>query len=304
MLIRYCSIIIICLTVILATTPESRAAETTLYQKNSLYQYIAVIEDTAKKERYIFNNRRDLMQGGMLVNAPDSLLFEYTQTAFVSLGFMDREPLRVLFIGLGAGSMPRYFSRYYPNVEIDVVEIDPDIADVARRFFHFSESTKMRVAIEDGRVFLKRSRKQYDIIFIDAYQGGDIPFHLTTVEFLREVKKKLADDGVVATNILSQFKNRFFDSMIATYKQEFPHLYIFKGRQSNNFIFIAPKGRQLRDADHVARRASAIQAAKRFNFSLPAVAMRYEGSEAYESQTAVLTDDFAPVNLYQHMKSR
>ena len=82
-------------------------SERVLFEKNSLYQYISVIEDTVKNERYIRNNKREISQGGIYLNAPDRLLFEYSQISFISLAFLDREPRDVLFVGLGAGAMPR-----------------------------------------------------------------------------------------------------------------------------------------------------------------------------------------------------
>src|SRR5574340_7790 len=84
-------------------------SEKLLFEKNSLYQYIQVIEDTVKKERYVRNHKREYTQGGIYVNAPDKLLFEFTQLGFVSLASLDRDPKDVLFVGLGAGVMPRYF---------------------------------------------------------------------------------------------------------------------------------------------------------------------------------------------------
>jgi spermidine synthase len=304
-MIRKLSLIAWCISIMLfGEVFAGSTTEKSLYQKNSLYQYIEVIEDTAKKERYIFNNRRDLIQGGMSLNSPDSLLFEYPRIAFVSLAFLDREPKSVLFVGLGAGSMPRYLSRYYPEADIDVVEIDPDMVDVAQKYFHFRTGGRIKVHTEDGRVFIKRSQKKYDIIFLDAYQSGDIPFHLTTAEFLREVKKKLNDNGVVAANILSQFKNKFFDSMIATYNQEFRHLYVLTGRKSNNFVFITTKNPTFRDKESVVNLAERIKSSRKFDYDLAELADRYEDYTSYSVNAKILTDDFAPVNLYQHMKSR
>lgn len=277
------------------------AAEKTLFQKDSLYQYIAVIEDTLKRERYIFNNRRDLIQGGIYINNPEKLLFEYNEIAFISLAFLDREPQNVLCVGLGAGSWPRYFNSLYPDADVDVVEIDPDMVDVARKYFHFKESSRMKVHTEDGRVFIKRTSRKYDIVFLDAYQSGDIPFHLTTVEFLREVKSRLKEGGVVVANILSPFKNKFFNSMVVTYEKVFPHTYIFKGRRSNNFVFVAV-GKALRDKEELTARAQKIQSSRKMDIDLAGISWRCEHCEEYKTEAKVLTDDFAPVNLYQHMK--
>jgi spermidine synthase len=279
-------------------------SEKLLFEKNSLYQYISVIEDTSKKERYIRNNKRELRQGGIYLTAPDKLLFEYTQMAFISLAFMDRDPKDVLFVGLGAGSMPKYFHKYYLDANIDNVEIDPDIVLVARKYFYFKENEKMKVYIDDGRIFIKRTQKKYDMIFLDAYQNDYIPFHLTTVEFLREVKSKLKGDGVVVSNILSEYRNKFFDSMIMTYRKVFPHVYIFKGQRSRNYIFVATMSSKMRDEDSIMTNAKKIQRFRKLNIDLASIGESYEYSTAYERKSAkILTDDFAPVNLYKYQKS-
>ena len=273
-----------------------------VFQKNSMYQFISVIEDPAKKERYVINNRRDFIQGGVSLEHPDKLILEYTRMAFVSLLYLGREPRDVLFVGLGAGSMPRFLSRHYPNAQIDVVEIDPDILDVARKYFHFAETQRLKVNINDGRVFLKRNKKKYDMVFLDAYQGGEIPFHLTTVEFMREVKAHLNSDGVVVSNIVAAGKNRFFDSMIVTHEEVFPMLHIYRGRKSANFIFVAASSKH-HDLASIPTEAMRLQGAKRMDIDLAGTAARGEEAVEYRVKAKVLTDDFAPVNLYQHMKS-
>jgi len=303
-MVRIFCLSIVCLSLFTGEGSALEPSEKLLFEKNSLYQYISVIEDTVKKERYVRNQKRDYAQGGIYVNAPEKLLFEFTQMGFVSLAFLDRDPKDVLFVGLGAGAMPRYFNGRYPEAVVDIAEIDPDMVTVARKYFHFRETEKMKVAAEDGRLFVKRTKKKYDWIVLDAYQNDYIPFHLTTLEFLREVKSRLKDDGVVVSNITSTFRNKFFDSMVMTYKKAFSHLYVFKGRKSGNFIFVATAGSKPRDKDSIAARALRIQAARKFDFDLEDFAARYDTSEAYEWGSAkVLTDDFAPVNLYQHQKS-
>ncbi|MBI5640020.1 MAG: fused MFS/spermidine synthase [Nitrospirae bacterium] len=278
-------------------------SEKLIFEKNSLYQYIQVIEDTVKKERYVRNQKKEYTQGGIYVNAPDKLLFEFTQMGFISLAFLDRDPKDVLFVGLGAGAMPKYFTGRYPDTVIDIAEIDPDMLSVAQKYFYFKENERMKVHVADGRLFVKRTKKKYDWIILDAYQNDSIPFHLTTFEFLKEVKSRLKDGGVVVANITSPYRNKFFDSMVMTYKKAFPHVAIFKGKKSANFIFMATTSKN-RDKDSVEVRARKIQSSRKFDIDLEDIASRYEPSEAYEWGGAkVLTDDFAPVNLYQYQKS-
>ena len=278
--------------------------ERLIFEKNSLYQYISVVEDTDKKERYVRNQKREYAQGGIYINAPDKLLFEFTQMGFGALAFLERDPKDVLFVGLGAGAMPNYFTRHYPEASIEIAEIDPEMVSVAQKYFFFKENERMKVHVNDGRLFIKRSKKKYDWIILDAYQNDYIPAHLTTVEFLWEVKSRLRDDGVVVANITSPFRNKFFDSMVMTYKKAFSHFYVLKGRKSGNFIFVATADGSIKNKRDIGIRAAKILAVRKFDIDLSDIVARYEESSVYEwDGTKILTDDFAPVNLYQHQKS-
>ena len=303
-MLRIFCLLVLCLTLFPLQGFALEPSEKLLFEKNSLYQYIQVIEDTAKKERYVRNQKKEYAQGGIYVNTPDKLLFEFTKIGFVSLAFLERDPQDVLFVGLGAGAMPKYFNRHYQKSNIDIAEIDPDMVAVAQKYFYFKENERMKVHIDDGRLFVKRARKKYDWIILDAYQNDYIPFHLTTLEFLKEVKNRLKDDGVVVSNITSTFRNKFFDSMVMTYKKAFSHFYIFKGKKSGNFIFVATASSKIKDKASVETRARKLQSDRKFDIDLEDFAARYETSEIYEWERAkILTDDFAPVNLYQHQKS-
>jgi spermidine synthase len=302
---RYLFIICFLFFAVPATAKEHDGLEEKiLFEKNSLYQFIVVSEDVEKKERYIYNTKRDYMQGGISVTDPDRLIFEYYRLSFISLAFLDREPEDVLFVGLGAGSMPRYFCRYYPVAKVDVVEIDPDILGVAMRYFHFDGTENMKVHISDGRTFIKRSKKQYDLISLDAYQTDYIPFHLTTVEFLQEVKNHLREGGVVVSNVVTRENTEYFHAMIETYKQVFPHLYIYKGTKSANLIFIATDAPKKKTAEAISRRARKLQEEKNFDMDLPRQNWHYGYYTEFEGRRAkVLTDDYAPVNLMRHMEA-
>ena len=59
----------------------------------------------------------------------------------------------------------------------------------------------MRYRAGDGRVFLNRNSERYDLILLDAYRGGYVPFHLLTREFYALVKQRLAPGGAVAFNV-------------------------------------------------------------------------------------------------------
>lgn len=109
-----------------------------------------------------------------------------------------KQPGTVLLIGLGAGSLAKRYSVFGWNV--DAVEIDPAIVDIARRYFHLKED-EAAITVSDGRRFLSSSDKTYDIILIDAFGSGAVPFHLVTLEAFELLKKHLNPGGILALNV-------------------------------------------------------------------------------------------------------
>lgn len=78
-----------------------------------------------------------------------------------------------------------------------MVELDPVVVDVAYGFFRFPRDPRLTVDVEDGRRFLERDGRRWDVIGIDAYFAGSIPFHLTTREFLELVRERLEPGGAI-----------------------------------------------------------------------------------------------------------
>src|SRR5687767_13974431 len=121
----------------------------------------------------------------MNTKTPDRFVMNYTQMMMSAL-FVNPEPRSILIIGLGAGTLPRALARILPGAKIDVVEIDPAVVRVAKRFFLFSPDTRTTVIESDGRVFVKRAireQRQYDLIMLDAFDHEYTPEHLLTREF-------------------------------------------------------------------------------------------------------------------------
>ncbi len=89
----------------------------------------------------------------------------------------------MLIVGLGGGSIPKKVQKEFPAMEIDAVEIDPEVIQIAKNHFNVRESNNLRIHAQDGRLFLTRTPHQYDIIMLDAYFTDAMPFHLATKEF-------------------------------------------------------------------------------------------------------------------------
>jgi spermidine synthase len=264
-------------------------ADRVIYRKDTPYQRLTVAENAAKNQRYLYTSRRDEKQGGIYLSDPLKLYFEYCKVSLVALSFLGYEPGSALFVGLGAGSLPRYLSSYYPKAAIDVVEVDGEVFDVASKFFYFSETENMKVRVEDGRSFLRKTSRKYDIVFLDAYQVRAIPYHLSTVEFLEEVRQRLSEHGVVVANIVGQEQNRAFNAMLATYERVYRNIYVFEGITSYNNVIVAAPAPVDRKAVH--ERSRRIQKERKMDVKLHRLATRPFYSPRPRPGVRVLTDE-------------
>ena len=191
-----------------------------VHTKDSQYHRIAVVDDDTT--RYLrFDSS---FQSGMYLNDPFRTRFGYSD--YLQLSFAYRpEGKRVLYIGLGGGSAPKRTWRDFPDVHIDAVELDPEVVDVAYKYFELPRDPRLEVEVEDGRRYVVANDGPWDTIVVDAFYSDSIPFHLATREFLELVRSRLAPGGTVVANIIGAVRgpdSRLFRSMLRTYRSVFP----------------------------------------------------------------------------------
>jgi spermidine synthase len=104
---------------------------------------------------------------------------------------------RALLIGMGGGSLAMEFKQL--GFKLDIVEIDERIPSVAQQFFGF-DPTDVRIVIDDGRHYIRRTEHKYDIIALDVLNGENQPFHLFTTEAFRELKTIVNDSSMILIN--------------------------------------------------------------------------------------------------------
>jgi spermidine synthase len=244
----------------------AQADEKVLYEKPSAFGMIVVTEDD-NGLRVLRFGQRGPRQSVVKPGDPDYLALPYARAAFAGLALCG-EPRRVLVVGLGGGTLPMFLHKHYPEATIDAVDIDPEVVDVAKRFFGFDEDEFMRAHVGDGRQFIEQFRQPYDAIFLDAFGGDSVPAHLTTQEFLRAVRRAVKPDGVVVGNVWARHSNPLYDSMVRTYEEVFDELYILAVQGAGNMIVLALPRRQPLSRDELAQRARKVSTAKRFSFDL------------------------------------
>jgi len=277
----------------LAVGLVARAAEKTLYKKQSPYSTIVVTEDE-QGLRTLWFEEDGARQSVVKVGDPDHLDLAYARVMPVGLALVEK-PRRVLVVGLGGGTIPMFLHKHYPKTTIDVVDIDPDVVDVAKRFFGFREDATLRAHVDDGRRFIEKCRNPYDIIFLDAFSAENIPYHLATREFLQAVRKAVTPEGVVLGNVWSRGLNPLYDSMVRTYQDVFEELYVVDVSGAGNKILVALPRRQRVDRDDLARRAARISTEKHFRFDLgDAVQYGFRRPGEDGARAEVLTDKNRP----------
>jgi spermidine synthase len=172
-----------------------------VYEKESAYGYIQVVQDGTRTELILNEGEAihsiydpsNLLTGGPWDYMVVAGAFRPAQTA-------ETPPKDVAILGLAGGTAARQITAAYgSNVRITGVEIDPEIVDVAHRYFHLDEPN-VHAVVADARYWIDTTSSKYDVVVMDAYRQPYIPFHLTTREFFSEVRDHLRPDGVAVVN--------------------------------------------------------------------------------------------------------
>lgn len=274
-----------------------------LWEQDSAYHHILVVDDPIGIRYLKFDAS---WQSAMDLRDPDRLVFSYTPYFHLAMALVP-DAREALFVGLGGGSVPKHFLRYYPDLRMDVAELDPAVIDVARRYFQLPDDPRLSVYAQDGRSFVARASGRYDAVFLDAYFADSIPFHLTTLEFMREVQARLVPGGVVASNIigaLSGTRSQLFRSMLKTIQQVFPTVYVLavgsrSGRAVDPFlrnILVLATDQPPATPEQFRERIRQAEQEGRVPPQTSALALSLVVDPIDVSDVPVLSDDFAPVD--------
>lgn len=212
---------------------------TLVYEKETPYSHLDITDLGNARSLYL----NGLLHSKMYKDNPTDLAITYTK--YFHLGFLfNGDAKNILFIGGGGFSGPKNFLNVYPNATIDVVEIDPDVIDAAKKYFSLdyinSDLKRLRIFNEDARNFISNTNQQYDIIILDAFSKSYVPFHLMTLEYFKILEEKLGRNGVVISNLIGSGVGDTSDLFRAVYKtmsEVFPSLYVFP-TVNDNFVII------------------------------------------------------------------
>jgi spermidine synthase len=120
-----------------------------------------------------------------------------------------------LILGLGGGTVANIFQNSL-GFNVDAVELDQRIADVAKQYFALN--SKVNVVVDDARHYLEESQKKYDVILFDVYRGEAPPPHVFTLESLTRTKSLLKEGGLIIINFNGFWEGKTGQAARSIYK--------------------------------------------------------------------------------------
>lgn len=261
---------------------------------DTLYSRVLIFEDydtySGKPIKRLVTDSNS--SSAMFLNS-DELVYPYTKFYRLADHFVP-EIKNALIIGGGAYSYPKDFLKNFPEANLDVVEIDAMLTELAKKHFNLEENARLNIYHEDGRTFLNNNETKYDVIFGDAFKSFySIPHQLTTIEATQKIYDSLNDDGAFLVNIISSIEgetSKFLQAEYKTFKEIFPQIYIFPVQNPGqpdiiqNILVVALKSEI---------KPSFSSTNKELNQYL-----KHLYDQEIKSDLPVLTDEYAPVDQY------
>jgi len=264
-------------------------------QVETAYHCARIVADPARSAtgRILVFDRLEQSYGD--VADPTYLQFPYIQ-AIASVADVMRPagaPISALYIGGGGLTVPRYIAATRPGTRGRVLEIDPAVLHLSRSLVGAGGVPGLRTNVGDARVTLRdEAAGGRDLVVGDAFSGPAVPWHLTTRQFLQQIRRALRPGGVYAMNVIDFPPNRFARAEVATIRSELPNVAILAypgavaGGAGGNFVVVASAAPLPIEAirNRLGERGT------------PFTVSAGRGVAAFSSGAPVLTDDYAPVD--------
>lgn len=255
------------------------AQEKILWVRHSPFSTVVVTQQGRYRMLKFRENGKDMEQSRCDIKRPDYLLHEYSRLQL--LGLMFPEQIQdVLVVGLGGGSLSKALAKAYPAATLDSVELDPVVAQAARQWFFYHESERVRTVLGDAREFLRGTDRKYDLIFLDAFDGLEVPEPLRSRPFYEIVRAHLKPGGAVVSNL--HLRSRQYAADRATLAQVFPVQYTFMG--TGVAVVVSQLSETRRPPESIT--AGADQLAKLFPYPLAQLARHYVGEGEWDRAAA------------------
>lgn len=239
-----------------------------VFEARSDYSRVRVRErGSLRTLTFVRDSGEEVIESQVDLRRPEQLLIPYTRAMFLSYLYQP-QPRRVLIVGLGGGAMVHFLRKHDPQLQVDVVEVDPVVVQAAERYFGIRGDARLRVLTQDAFEYLPATEERYDVIYMDAFlkpsaetDSTGVPLKLKTTEFYRGVRQKLTPEGVMVFNLNPHPQ---VGDDVASIRGAFPQTDVYRLNPAEGFVAIGtqleslPTPRQLTTAaEGLDRRFSA-----------------------------------------------
>jgi spermidine synthase len=208
-----------------------------IYSETDAYGPVEVVDAPPLRSLYLGT---PIQQSSMFLHDPYALEMEYTRLMTLNLLFQPQAK-KFLFLGLGGGSLPKYFCKFLPDSQIDVIELSPKVIEAGRRFFHVpTDDSRFHVHCCDAYDFLAMDQHgDYDAIFIDLYGGHGPSSVISKQDFFFRCKERLKDQGILIWNMWTtgsgSHRNQALKNLGSSFGVNF---LVLPNDESPNFVLI------------------------------------------------------------------
>lgn len=194
-----------------------------LEERHSIFGTLKVVDRVDGDNSVRMYLTDGLIQDMVLPDGRSAVVFTYAISALLNQYAADAR--RLLFLGLGAGVVAQSFPS--SSYRTDIVEINPNSLDIAKRHFGFDD-TGRNVHVQDARTFVRNCGGRYDAVVVDLFHGDGVPDYLLSREFFEQIRRCGTDSVVVVMNLLIDKQDqRAKEVILATAASVFPEVGFF-----------------------------------------------------------------------------
>lgn len=222
---------------LVALMEKNEIPEQVLMCCNSSFHTISVVENSIGR----FLKYDDTYQAGCISTSFYKGNLPYINYFLIPI-IMNPKIENILLVGFGSGILVNDIEKLLPVKNIDIVDIEENIFSIAKDYFDFKESSFQKFYLQDALIYLKTTKKKYDLIIVDVAGDAGIDERFCSQEYLSLIKKCLKKDGIFTSNMPSSRdifnkKNKFALSLIELYRDNFAYVDIYNGETSNKVFY-------------------------------------------------------------------
>ena len=215
---------------------KKKYQRTLIYSSSDEYDTIEIAQKNGLRSLHFGT---PVPQSETSLKNPYELTLECTRLMAMSLLF-HHSPQTVLFLGGGGASLPKFIWKYFPKIQIHIVERSPLVVELAHQYFDLPKNPRIHIHVTDALKFVKKTNQQFDLIFIDLFQGDGLSTLVGEPDFFKNCHKRLKDKNSIL--IWNTWKNApeqlMLDSIYRLGENFGRNLLILPDKQELNYIFL------------------------------------------------------------------